>query len=173
MLKGRIKLDNWYFIQIEMTKMEELHHKIRGKSSIDLLQIELKPFITPGTLQSNLVKILELDPYYEENMKELGSYENIVLILFSEFNLREVNENLQIVFEYIDTISEIYINGVSVRKTSNAFIQQTIKIPPTHVSIGKNLITILLFPAMAYINEEVVASFPREATTVNTDPSNT
>jgi beta-mannosidase len=154
MVKERIKLDNWFFTQIEMTEIEGMHHKIRGKSSIDLLQIELKPFITPGTLQSNLAKILDLDPYYEENMREFDSYENMALVLFSEFNLDEVNEKLQINFEYIDTISEIYIDGVSVEKTSNAFIQQTIKIPPTHVSIGKNLITIFLFPAMAYINNE-------------------
>jgi len=155
MLKKAVKLENWFFTSINLTKKEGLLDEIKEKFSIDSLQLDLKPFITPGTLQSNMVKYLEINPYYEENMRELDSYENMALILFSEFNLDKVDEKLQIVFDYIDTISEIYVNGALIGKSANAFIQQTIKIPPTHVLTGKNLITVFLFPAMAYINKEV------------------
>ena len=155
MLKKAVKLENWFFTSINLTKKEGLLDEIKEKFSIDSLQLDLKPFITPGTLQSNMVKYLEINPYYEENMRELDSYENMALILFSEFNLDKVDEKLQIVFDYIDTISEIYVNGALIGKSANAFIQQTIKIPPTHVLTGKNLITVFLFPAMAHINKEV------------------
>ena len=102
MMKKAVKLENWYFTSINLTKKEGLLDEIKEKFSIDSLQLDLKPFITPGTLQSNVVKYLEINPYYEENMRELDSYENMSLILFSEFNLAKVDEKLQIVFEYID-----------------------------------------------------------------------
>ncbi len=82
MLKKAVKLENWFFTSINLTKKEGLLDEIKEKFSIDSLQLDLKPFITPGTLQSNVVKYLEINPYYEENMRELDSYENMSLILF-------------------------------------------------------------------------------------------
>ncbi|MHA1967488.1 MAG: hypothetical protein ACW964_06780, partial [Candidatus Hodarchaeales archaeon] len=69
MLKKVVKLENWYFTLFNLLKKEELLNKIKGKYSIDSLQLDLKPFITPGTLQSNMAKYLEINPYYEENIR--------------------------------------------------------------------------------------------------------
>jgi beta-mannosidase len=158
----RKKLEEWYYIISDISEQRKIVTQIRNKNLLNSLPFSLSPFKVPGTLQSNIVDSLKLNPYYEENMRNLDSYEKKMLILFSEFSLDEIYENLQIVFERIDTISEIYVNGNSIGKTENAFIQHTVKIPSNHLSIGKNLLTVLLSPAMSKIDKKANLSKIRD-----------
>lgn len=150
----RKKLEDWYFLISVISDRRNIITQIRNKNSLNSLPFPLSPFKAPGTLQSNIADDLKLNPYYEENTRKLDSYEDKMLILFSEFVLNELDGNYQIVFELIDTISEIYVNGNSIGKTENYFIQHTVKIPPIHLSRGKNLLTVLLSPAMSQFDKK-------------------
>ena len=125
-MSKQVKLDEWFFILSRISDQKKIQAQIRNKNCLEAVQLILNPFTVPGTLQSNMVKYLEINPYYEENIRRMDFYENIVLILFSEFVLNSKYEKLQIVFDYIDTISEIYVNGASIGKSANTFILEWI-----------------------------------------------
>lgn len=153
-----LKLTNWYLFKTDLAKKEYVLNKIKEKNTIKSVQLQIKPFKVPGTLQSNIIKELGLDPYYEKNMQRLDLLENQAALLMCEFSLNDNIQDCYFIFEHIDTISEIFLNGNLIGKTANAHISHKIMISPSFLKKGKNLLSLFLSPAIAFVDNN--ASLP-------------
>ena len=68
--------------------------------------VRFNPFEVPGTLQSNMIKLLSIDPYFEQNIKQLSSFETSILLLFHEIVIDgEMQGDFQLLIERIDTLA--------------------------------------------------------------------
>ncbi|MHA2297727.1 MAG: glycoside hydrolase family 2 protein [Candidatus Hodarchaeales archaeon] len=151
-MRNLLTLDNWFFIKTNPTNKDEILQKLEAYESVDSMGFEFKPFEVPGTLQSNIARIKSINPYFEKNMDELDSCENDALLLVCEFNVAEPVLNGFLLFDYIDTISEIFLNRTLIGETANAFIQHEIPIPENLLVKGKNLLSVYLSPAMSFVD---------------------
>lgn len=103
------------------------------------------PAKVPGTVHTDLIsnKIIP-DPFKDENEKKVQWIENEDWDYQTVFKIsaKELeNQNIDLVFNGLDTFSEIYLNGKLLQKTNNMF--RTWKIPvKQHLKFGENILQI-------------------------------
>ncbi|MEY8759327.1 beta-mannosidase [Chryseobacterium tongliaoense] len=103
------------------------------------------PAKVPGTVHTDLIsnKIIP-DPFKDENEKKVQWIENEDWDYQTVFRIsaKELeNQNIDLVFNGLDTFSEIYLNGKLLQKTDNMF--RTWKIPvKQHLKSGENTLQI-------------------------------
>ena len=99
-----------------------------GKISIDLGQ--KYPAKVPGTLHTDLMNNdLIPDPFYSDNELSLTGIDESDWIYTNQFEFHpDSKKNYRLVFDGIDTISEIYLNDYLVGSTNNMFCKYNIKI---------------------------------------------
>lgn len=103
------------------------------------------PAAVPGTVHLDLLanKVIQ-DPFKDENEKKVQWIENENWDYQANFKLsaKELeNKNIDLVFEGLDTFSEIYVNGKLLQKTDNMFRKWEIPVK-SYVKSGDNLIQI-------------------------------
>jgi len=79
----------------------------------------------PGTVQGDLVsQKLVPHPYVGLNERHMLDLENKSWIYIKEFELDNLpaEENVELVFEGIDTLSDIYLDGKCLGNTDNMFL---------------------------------------------------
>uniref|UniRef100_UPI000B0A2810 glycosyl hydrolase 2 galactose-binding domain-containing protein n=1 Tax=Chryseobacterium sp. CCH4-E10 TaxID=1768758 RepID=UPI000B0A2810 len=86
----------------------------------------------PGTVHLDLMnnKIIP-DPYKDENEKKVQWIENENWDYQTSFNITSKdleNQNIDLVFEGLDTFSEVYLNGKLIQSTDNMFRKWTIPV---------------------------------------------
>ncbi len=153
-MKNEIILDNWFFKIAKMAEKEDFINKITNNFSINSMREDLQPFHIPGSLQSNIVDIIDLDPYFEDNMKKLEYLEEYCLFLMTEFTLEDQQSDYSLSFDYIDTMSQIYLNGVEIRNTSSAFIQYKFHLPNDLIK-PLNTLMVIISPPMSFVDKEI------------------
>ncbi|MHA1984939.1 MAG: glycosyl hydrolase 2 galactose-binding domain-containing protein, partial [Candidatus Hodarchaeales archaeon] len=153
-MPNELVLDNWSYSVMDQTKKSEIVDKIKNHISPNSFNIDFNLFEVPGTLQSNIVRLLDIDPYFEQNMKQLSIYETSTLLLSHEINLEgEIQSDYQLLIERIDSMADIYLNGQLLAKTSNAFLQQNILISRHFLKQGQNSLFIVISPAISFVPE--------------------
>ena len=148
------ELTEWYYFSMDPEEKDNILDQVMNKRKIEQVNLHLKPFKVPGTLQSNISEELDLDPYFERNMQQLEALENRAIVLLCEFSVENITHNYNFLFERIDTMSEIFLNGSLIGKTANAHISHRLSIPSSILKRGENLLSIVLSPAMAFTNED-------------------
>lgn len=103
------------------------------------------PAQVPGTVHQDLMnnKIIQ-DPFKDENEKKVQWIENEDWDYQTTFNIssKEVmNDNIDLVFNGLDTFSEIFLNGKLLKKTDNMFRKWQIPVKQDLKS-GENLLQI-------------------------------
>ncbi|MBV8325440.1 glycoside hydrolase family 2 protein [Chryseobacterium sp.] len=103
------------------------------------------PAKVPGTVHLDLMnnKIIE-DPFKDENEKKVQWIENEDWEYQTNFKIsaKELkNDNVNLVFNGLDTFSEIYLNGKLLKKTDNMFRKWEIPVKQ-NLKIGDNLLQI-------------------------------
>ena len=154
-MKKQKLINDWFFLRINLKEKESILNNIKGINSISSLKMDLRPFDVPGTLQSNIRDLLNIDPYFEKNILEFSSYENDALLLVCEITFKGINKEFYLFFDHIDTISEIFLNGCLIGETKNGFIKHKISLPAPLIKQGNNLIAIILSPAMAFVDKKI------------------
>ncbi|WP_336690004.1 MULTISPECIES: beta-mannosidase [unclassified Chryseobacterium] len=86
----------------------------------------------PGTIHLDLMnnKIIP-DPYKDENEKKVQWIENEDWDYQTSFNISSKdlgNQNIELIFNGLDTFSEIYLNGKLIQSTDNMFRKWTIPV---------------------------------------------
>jgi len=116
----------------------------------------------PGTVHLDLMdnKIIP-DPYKDENEKKVQWIENEdwdyqTIFKISEKELQ--NQNIDLVFNGLDTFSEIYLNGKLLRKTDNMFRKWEIPVKQ-NLKIGDNLLQIK-FKSAVNVGKELAKKVP-------------
>lgn len=99
----------------------------------------------PGTVHLDLMnnKIIP-DPYKDENEKKVQWIENEDWEYQTGFTISSKefqNQNIELVFNGLDTFSEIYLNGKLLQSTDNMFRKWTIPVKQ-NLKIGENILQI-------------------------------
>ena len=102
--------------------------------------------IVPGDVHNDLFNADVIpNPYYSDNANACKWITEQDWLYEKKFQVTEdmLNNNLKLVFDGIDTFSEIYINGTKVADTDNMFLRYAFKIND-YVTVGENTITVKL-----------------------------
>lgn len=99
----------------------------------------------PGTVHLDLMnnKIIP-DPYKDENEKKVQWIENENWDYQTSFNITSKdleNQNIDLVFEGLDTFSEVYLNGKLIQSTDNMFRKWTIPVKQ-YLKTGENILQV-------------------------------
>lgn len=100
----------------------------------------------PGDVHNDLVKAKVIpNPYYSDNANICGWVAEQDWIYEKKFNVspQMLKNKIKLVFDGIDTFSEIYINGKKIADTNNMFLRYAFKIND-FVTVGENTLTVKL-----------------------------
>ena len=101
----------------------------------------------PGNFELDLLEHgLIDDPLYSTNSFKLHKWEYYHVWYYNTFDLEDINGDEYIKFFGIDTISDIYINGLLVKSTDNMFIEY--EVPLSNLKKGKNEIVVHIKPVV-------------------------
>lgn len=80
----------------------------------------------PGNTELDMMAagMIDFDPYFGTDTIKMQDYENLHDIYFTTFDKPSCNAKL--CFEGIDTIADIYVNGVLVKSTANMYISHEV-----------------------------------------------
>ena len=113
----------------------------------------------PGDVHNDLLNSSVIpDPYYSDNANNCAWVAEQDWIYEKKFNITEemLQDKIKLVFDGIDTFSEIYINDVKIADTNNMFLRYAFKIND-YVSVGENTLTVKLLSIRKKASE-----FPKE-----------
>ncbi len=113
----------------------------------------------PGDVHNDLLKsAVILDPYYSDNALKCGWVTEQDWIYEKQFDVTEemLENKLNLVFDGIDTFSEIYVNGTKIGDTNNMFLRYSFRINE-YVTVGKNTLSVKLLSIRKKASE-----FPKE-----------
>ncbi|MHA1979385.1 MAG: glycosyl hydrolase 2 galactose-binding domain-containing protein, partial [Candidatus Hodarchaeales archaeon] len=149
-------ISDWQFCLLDTIQKENILSLVRKDNIITSLPLNLSEFIVPGTLQSNIARESQLDPYYERNMENFQEYEESILFLISEVDIECSDERNILLFDYIDTVCDIYLNGNLIKQTKNAHMIIEVDLPLRYLKKGTNQLILFIYPPLPV--------------TINTDP---
>ncbi|MFX0016141.1 MAG: glycoside hydrolase family 2 protein [Promethearchaeota archaeon] len=153
-MKNELILDNWFYKIFKINEKEIFINKVKNNLSISSLREELKPFRNPGSLQSNFVETKKFNPYFEDNIKKITHLEKFCLLLITDFSLKDPNDDYFLWFSYIDTMGQIFLNGVEIKNTVSAFTHYRIHLPNDLLK-PINTLVIIISPPMSFVNKEI------------------
>lgn len=116
----------------------------------------------PGTVHLDLMnnKIIP-DPYQDENEKKVQWVENEDWDYQTSFNISSkelANQNIDLVFNGLDTFSEIYLNGKLLQSTDNMFRKWTIPVKQ-NLKTGENTLQVK-FKSAVNVGKELAKKVP-------------
>ncbi len=101
--------------------------------------------LVPGTVHLDLMKNKIIrDPFKDENEKKVQWIENENWDYQTSFNITSKdleNQNIDLVFEGLDTFSEVYLNGKLIQSTDNMFRKWTIPVKQ-YLKTGENILQV-------------------------------
>ena len=107
----------------------------------------------PGNTQLDLWRAgVEPDPFYADNLHKYAKYEYYQWVYERTFY---VDENLRadkylLTFAGIDTLCDVYLNGIHIASTDNMFIEHVIDVTDTLLLGAENKLTVHIHSAMNY-----------------------
>lgn len=116
----------------------------------------------PGTVHLDLMnnKIIS-DPYKDENEKKVQWIENEDWDYQTSFNISSKdleNQNIELIFNGLDTFSEIYLNGKLIQSTDNMFRKWTIPVRQS-LKNGENILQVK-FSSAVNVGRELAQKVP-------------
>ena len=93
-----------------------------------IAEIEASPYLklnatVPGCMELDLFKAgLSLDPYFGKNPLEYQQYENRHLWYYTTFDCDEITPDTALLFEGVDTVATVYLNGCPIESMNNMLI---------------------------------------------------
>ena len=125
MNKTLLKLDGiWSLTLIPNEDVAKNSFDIHTKEHLNRCGYKAIPAEVPGNFELDLVREgLAPEPYFSQNAWDFQQYENRHLYYSVDFEFDSTaDKNTFIVFEGIDTVCDIYINGRLLGKTENMLI---------------------------------------------------
>ena len=111
--------------------------------------------IVPGTIHTDLLNnnLIE-DPFYSDNELKLNWIAGCDWIYQTEFDFNnDTNNNVNLVFEGLDTICEIYLNDVKLGDTDNMFLSYRYSIK-SFLKPSGNLLKLIFKSPVKYASEQ-------------------
>lgn len=136
-----------------MNKKFELNRSWKFSQSgenIGIKKNQLLPATVPGTIHTDLLKnkIID-DPYYSDNELRLDWITKCDWIYITEFNFnKKTDSNIDLIFEGLDTICDIYLNNKKLGSTDNMFL--TYKYNVKDILKSKNILKVFIKSPVQY-----------------------
>jgi beta-mannosidase len=114
------------------------------------------PATVPGTIHTDLLnnKIID-DPFYSDNELRLSWIHECDWIYQTKFDFNgSIKNNVDLVFEGLDTISEIYLNNVRLGGTDNMFVKYRYNVKSILKAKGNELKVLFKSPTRYAADEE-------------------
>lgn len=93
------------------------------------------------------------DPYFSDNSIAASAYLDKEAEYEVTFSLSEKTKSMTLVFEGVDTYSEIYVNGELAGKTENMFLRYAFDVSEMLV-IGENSVRVRMLPVKRFIDDK-------------------
>ena len=102
------------------------------------------PATVPGTVHTDLLAngIIE-DPFYRDNEKKVQWIEKEDWVYKTEFKIENIEEEIDLVFEGLDTYANVFINGQKVLNAENMFRGYRVKDFQKYLVKGNNVLEVL------------------------------
>lgn len=150
MLK-KIKLNNkWYF---SLSKNHNSSKVLIGKRLISSKQF---PATIPGTIHTDVLnnKLID-DPFYSDNELKMGWISECDWLYQTKFDFNgSIKNNVDLVFEGLDTISEIHLNNIRLGGTDNMFVKYRYNVKNILKAKGNELKVLFKSPTRYAADEE-------------------
>lgn len=111
--------------------------------------------VVPGTLHTDLLhnNIID-DPYYSDNELRLEWISKQDWIYKNEFNFNpDKSKNYNLIFEGLDTIADVFLNGKKIHTANNMFLQHKINVSK-YLDNGINELTVYFHSPVNYALRE-------------------
>lgn len=141
--------DNWQLALIPHSQLEKSVFPTTFSKAKDISK-NIIPASVPGNFELDMLKAgLIEDPYYGINVLSTRKLENLHLYYSCSFELnKQEDKDTFLVFEGIDTVAEIYIDGQMIAFTENMFISHQFSLQD--ISNGKHELMVHIIPACIY-----------------------
>jgi beta-mannosidase len=150
MLK-KIKLNNeWYF------SLSKNYNSSAVSIDKRLIPSKQFPATVPGTIHTDLLnhKIID-DPFYSDNELRIDWIPECDWLYQTKFDFNgNSNNNVDLVFEGLDTISEIYLNDIRLGGTDNMFVKYRYNVKSILKTKGNELKVLFKSPTRYAADEE-------------------
>lgn len=140
--------ENW-----TLTLVPESRVRKDGFSPKRVAEVRSSGYVTvpakvPGNFELDLFAAgLEPDPYFSQNPFRYQKYEDRHLFYCQEFESPiEEDEDTFFLFEGIDTVADIFLNGSRIGRTENMLIEH--ELPAKGLKKGKNELLVHIFPSV-------------------------
>jgi beta-mannosidase len=133
----------WKLAVIRRERLKEMETPVTYEAVVDAGSIDGE---VPGNFEIDLEKAgLIKDPFFGANLLDMFQYENCHVFYARKFGYApEADTSPEFVFEGIDTIADIYLNGQFLAHTENMYV--THRISAAGLKNGENEIVIHLLP---------------------------
>ena len=143
--KQSIKINCWKILYAKNSIVKESVFQPTTVTELEQSGYPIIDAIVPASFEYSLFKAgVCPDPYYSTNNWQMMQWEYYHQWYYTTIQLKDINK--RIVFDGIDTVAEIYVNGVLQTKSENTFIPVTIQ--PNNLIEGENEIIVHILPAV-------------------------
>ncbi len=151
-------IDNWSLITIPNFELKEKNLNIKKQEDLILAGYSPIKATVPGNFELDLMRENKLpDLYYGTNVMQSLKNENLHLFYFAEFEFeKKEDKDAFIVFNGIDTVAEIFIDGEFFAFTENMLHEHVFNI--NNIKDGTHSILIHIIPATIYARQFEVNS---------------
>ena len=130
---------------------KEFENSCADISTIDGIKasgFNIIPAKVPGNTELDMMAagLIDFDPYFGTNTIKMQDYENLHTIYFTKFDKPEICAKL--CFEGIDTIADIYINGILVKSVDNMYISHEVSLCGVSLKEKDNELVVHIKPVM-------------------------
>ncbi|HCY74622.1 MAG TPA: hypothetical protein DHV28_01755 [Ignavibacteriales bacterium] len=152
MLK-KIKINNnWHFSLSKNynSNKESIDNRLKSHKEF--------PAKVPGTLHTDLLnnKIID-DPFYSDNELRMDWIPECDWLYQTKFDFKgSIKNNIDLVFEGLDTVSEIYLNNIRLGGTDNMFVKYRYNVKSILKSKGNELKVLFKSPTRYAADEEKI-----------------
>ncbi|MBQ8342450.1 MAG: hypothetical protein IJY22_08790 [Clostridia bacterium] len=147
-MEKRIELKNWHLMlapNADVVKNDFEPTTVAELESAPYLKLNAN---VPGCMELDLHKAgLAPDPYFGKNPLEYQQYENRHLWYYTTFECDEVTADTQLLFEGIDTVASIFLNGGYIGYADNMLIEHAFY-TDGYLQKGKNELIVHITPTM-------------------------
>ena len=153
-MKKQIRITDWKLSVCPNSRVVRENYDFRTPSDVENSGLEIIPASVPGNFELDLMNAGKLtrDIFFGTNILKLQDLECMHLWYFTEFETEPVSAvdgpDVFLNFEGIDTVSEIYLNGVLLGTAENMLIPHVF--PLNKVKSGIHKLLVHIIPVSVY-----------------------
>lgn len=115
---------------------------------------ECIPARVPGDILLDLHRSGRIgDPYFSDNARQARTYLDKEAEYVATFSLEKTERRMRLVFEGIDTYSEIFVNQKPVGKTENMFLKYVFDVSDK-LTTGENTVKVRMLPVERFTDDK-------------------